>query len=335
MGRAARKWLVPLLCLAVTVCQAQDTCPEVSLVGLNGTDQVSFLQGCRGIPGTVGPRGDPGAPGVKGEQGSQGIPGEVGRTGSKGERGAAGPPGLKGSQGAPGDPGPAGIPAEADLYKMQCQKGAKSCQELLARGNHMSGWYTIYPHDCHAMIVLCDMYTDGGGWIVFQRRADGSVDFYRDWKSYKTGFGNQLSEFWLGNDNIHLLTSQGAQELRVDLRDFDDNDQYAKFASFKIAGESGNYKLTLGSFLGGTAGDSFSSHNGAMFTTRDHDVDNSPYNCAISYYGGWWYKNCLLSNLNGLYLKGDHETPGDGVNWNSGKGLKYSYKTSEMKIRPV
>nr|XP_014425365.2 ficolin-1-like [Pelodiscus sinensis] len=137
---------------------------------------------------------------------------------------------------------------------MQCKKGAKSCQELLARGNHMSGWYTIYPHDCHAMTVLCDMDTDDGGWIVFQRRADGSVDFYRDWKSYKTGFGSQLSEFWLGNDNIHLLTSQGAHELRVDLRDFDDSYQYAKFASFKIAGEPEKYKLTLGSFLEGTAG---------------------------------------------------------------------------------
>ncbi|XP_075761919.1 ficolin-2-like isoform X2 [Pelodiscus sinensis] len=322
MGRAARKWLVPLLCLAVTVCQAQDTCPEVSLVGLNGSDQVSFLQGCPGTPGAVGPRGDPGAPGVKGKQGDEGNPG------------MEGPDGPKGSQGAPGDPGPAGIPAEEDLYERQCQKGAKSCQELLARGNHMSGWYTIYPRDCHAMTVLCDMHTDGGGWIVFQRRADGSVEFYRDWKSYKRGFGSLLSEFWLGNDNIHLLTSQGATELRIDLRDFDNSYQFATYASFQIAGETDQYRLTLGPFVEGTAGDSFSEQNGMMFSTYDHDNDITEKQCAISFQGAWWYRDCHRSTLNGLYLKEDRGYA-DGVNWPSGKGRNYSYKMSEMKIRPV
>lgn len=101
-------------------------------------------------------------------------------------------------------------------------------------GMTLTGWYYIYPEG-KPLRVMCDMETDGGGWIVsskmvlcntkqdvrlcsryeqifvqvFQRRSDGSVDFDRNWESYKEGFGNQWSEFWLGNENIHGLTSKG------------------------------------------------------------------------------------------------------------------------------
>ncbi|GFN81092.1 angiopoietin-2 [Plakobranchus ocellatus] len=44
---------------------------------------------------------------------------------------------------------------------------------------------------------LCDMFTVGGGWIVIQRRSIGNVDFYRDWATYKTGFGT-LDDEYLG-----------------------------------------------------------------------------------------------------------------------------------------
>uniref|UniRef100_A0A8C3IML6 Fibrinogen C-terminal domain-containing protein n=1 Tax=Chrysemys picta bellii TaxID=8478 RepID=A0A8C3IML6_CHRPI len=281
---------------------------RVRIVGLSGSDKLAVLQGCPGFPGATGAKGEPGAAGMKGERGPPGIPGKAGPTGPNGKV-------TKGRE--------------------LCFPISKNCKELLARGNTLSGWYTIYPHDCNAMTVLCDMDTDGGGWIVFQRRVDGSVDFFRDWNSYKRGFGSQLSEFWLGNDNIHLLTSLGTNELRVDLRDFDNNYQFATFGSFKIGGETEKYKLILGAFVNGTAGDSLIIHNNMPFTTRDFDNDLYSGNCATSFKGAWWYKDCHWSNLNGLYLRGAHESYADGVNWKTGKGHKYSYKVSEMKFRPV
>ncbi len=78
---------------------------------------------------------------------------------------------------------------------------------------------------------------------VFQRRIDGSVDFYLPWADYKNGFGAVSGEFWLGNENIHLLTSSGDNVLRIDMEAFDGETRFAAYTGFSIDGESTNYTL--------------------------------------------------------------------------------------------
>ena len=85
---------------------------------------------------------------------------------------------------------------------------------------------------------------------MFQKRLDGSVDFYRGWDEYKRSFGNLTGEFWFGLDRIHRLSSNGSYKLRVDLEDFGGNTYYAEYDLFKIASEGEKYELSLGSYSG-------------------------------------------------------------------------------------
>ena len=98
--------------------------------------------------------------------------------------------------------------------------------------------------------MYCDQKTDGGGWTVFQKRRDGSVDFYRTWEDYKRGFGSLKGEFWLGLDKIHRLTVNGNNKLRVDLEDNLGNTTFAEYSSFTVASEQAKYKLSLRKYSG-------------------------------------------------------------------------------------
>ena len=206
-----------------------------------------------------------------------------------------------------------------------------NCKDALTKGQTISGVYTIQPDNQPAFQVYCDMETDGGGWTVFQRRMDGSVDFYRYWTDYQQGFGNLSGEFWLGLDKIHRLTSTATQ-LRVDLQDFEGNSVYAKYTTFSVGDSASNYILTVSGYSG-TAGDSFGDHNGYQFSTRDRENDIWSGNCAQSFKGGWWYNNCHFANLNGVYHGGSHSSYADGVQWYTWKGYYYSLKFADMKVR--
>ncbi|XP_038061321.1 fibrinogen-like protein A [Patiria miniata] len=222
----------------------------------------------------------------------------------------------------------------------------RSCKMLLDCGYRSSGVYAIQPEGFGngSLRVYCDMETDGGGWIVFQRRQDGSVDFYRNWAEYQAGFGNLSGEFWLGNDNLVTLTSnisQATWELRVDLGDWEGDEVWAMYEDFKIS--PGEYNLNYEHYdeIKSTASNSlgYSIHNRSPFSTMDHDNDlASGLNCAEYHKGAWWFGPyiCLVSNLNGNYHHDGTGVRSDyGIVWFSWYLPPYSLKTCSMKMREM
>jgi hypothetical protein len=98
--------------------------------------------------------------------------------------------------------------------------------------------------------VFCDQKTTGGGWTVFQKREDGSVDFFRGWHDYKNGFGNLNGEVWLGLDKIYRLTHQTRNRLRVELEDTMGKSEYAEYDYFAVSSERSKYQLSIGAYSG-------------------------------------------------------------------------------------
>ena len=210
------------------------------------------------------------------------------------------------------------------LVPKQCRRGMASSFSVtdfpysVIRPDGDSGLHVPY---------LCDEVTDGGGWIVVQRRATGEEDFYRDWAAYKDGFGSLSGDFWIGNEILHTLTGSGKYELRVDLR-YKGKSAYAKYSEFSIASEGNGYFLTVGGYRG-TAGDSLDHHNGMKFTTLDRDNDiHASVNLAQRWTGAWWYKTGHVSNLNGKWGGSRYAGP----SWN-GFTDGYPSTFTEMKIR--
>ncbi|XP_059166073.1 ficolin-2-like [Physella acuta] len=180
--------------------------------------------------------------------------------------------------------------------------------------------------------VMCDTQTEGGGWMMIQRRFNGQTDFYRGWEEYKYGFGDvDVGEFWLGNENIHRLTSQRRYELRVDFK-FNNTDYFAKYSRFSVYGELEGYRLKVSGYSGNAGDALIFVHNNMKFSTFDKDNDPDRGNCAETYHGAWWYNGCHVSNLNGQWGSSEF---GVGLNWHPTTFWRASATFTEMKIRPV
>ena len=187
--------------------------------------------------------------------------------------------------------------------------------------------------NCSTLIIngYCDTVTDGGGWLVVQRRTNGSENFHRNWNDYEMGFGSLTGELWYGLRALHCLTSSGNWELRIDFTFSNGTKSFMHYNHFRVGPATDNYRLSISGFTGITPDDPFTTHNITRqpFSTLDRDNDNSGH-CAQKSHGstapgGWWHSYCFFINLNHNY-----EAPYGFIRFD---GTWYSPPFIEMKIR--
>lgn len=212
------------------------------------------------------------------------------------------------------------------------------CHQFSPDGSQSHGVVTIQPQGSHSFKVLCDAAPDGGGWTVIQKRQDGSVDFDQLWDAYKTGFGNLSGEFWLGLEKTHQIVREGRFHLRIELQDWEGNEQAVEFL-FTLGGEETAYTLRLLGPILGELENAMGDFPQVPFSTRDRDHDlKGDANCAKHLSGGWWFSACGHVNLNGRYFLSIPRQRHDrkqGIFWKTWRGRYYPLRSTIMKIRPA
>ena len=184
--------------------------------------------------------------------------------------------------------------------------------------------FTKNSEDVTVLLILpCDL--SDAGWVLIQQHINKEVSFDRGIIDYQKGFGSTVGNYWMGLDQMHAMT-QSHRRLRIYLESYDPVDpvRVAFYDHFSVGNSSTKYRLTVTGYSG-SAGDSFSSHNGAMFSTRDEDNDMHSSHCAEKHKGGWWYTTCFSANLIGIYrLEHDEVPTWYGIHWQMYTGF---YKT--------
>ncbi|XP_022092628.1 uncharacterized protein LOC110980335 [Acanthaster planci] len=212
------------------------------------------------------------------------------------------------------------------------------CQDFNNDGNTGYVLTRIYPSDLQGtntgVAALCDMESDGSGWIVFQRSGYQGLsalqwDFDKTFEEYKNGFGSlRGNNFWWGNDHLANITQDGQWELRVDIwwqqtSTLGQAEEFrrATYASFGVSGPG--YTLSVSGYQSSSnLSDVLSNLNGMEFSARDGGPQAT---CAEISGGGWWFDQCVdwQANLNG-------HTACVGNDCNSDRA-----SSSKMKVRRV
>ncbi|PIK41877.1 hypothetical protein BSL78_21274 [Apostichopus japonicus] len=229
---------------------------------------------------------------------------------------------IQGAQGQDviGSTGGGSLGNSLDDYPRDCKEIVSSCA-----GPQISGdVFLIKPEGYKEPFeVYCNNEIDGGGWTVIQRRLEGTIDFNRNWQSYKDGFGFLNSEFWIGNEKLAYLTNQDKYELRIDITSSTGTQIYIQYDNFRITEEKGGIQL-------------HEKSQGYEIFHPDQDNDGVGSHCAQAARGGWWFDQCNVDiYLNGIYDQSATTRQEISIRNRKSKRRDGKLRFTEMKIRPA
>ncbi|XP_063915254.1 fibrinogen-like protein 1 [Zophobas morio] len=185
---------------------------------------------------------------------------------------------------------------EALIVLPDDEEFVEGCKDLFDQGSVNSGLYIIQPSRAREpFTVLCDMDTQGGGWVHFMRRFNGSQNFYLNWTDYRNGFGELDREFWLGLEHLYEFTGDVPKELLF-VFIYENKTDYSHFKKFSIGSEGESYAVRSVENYSEDGEQTVTTDLNWKFSTLDRQgVYGS---CAKTYRGPWWYgPRCFFFEL--------------------------------------
>ena len=164
------------------------------------------------------------------------------------------------------------------------------------------GPHTVYPGitGLSTLKVSCDQTVAGGGWMVWMHRSAeiNDTNFNVSFNRYKTEFGRhggRDTEYYMGNENVHLLTKNRDVEVLVQGFSYLGGNCTIGAKYVRLLEATQKYKLQFGSEINifqARAG-TLSAHNNRIF---GRGVDQCKHRTTM-----WWYASCSSFFLFGVH----------------------------------
>ena len=136
------------------------------------------------------------------------------------------------------------------------------------------------------------MALEGGGWLVFQHRFHPFAENFLlpFWPLYREGFGDLRKEFWLGNENVHEITSCKKHQFLLWAKNEAGATEISLLNSFVVESEENNFRIQFNETE--IKGLKSFANSSLEFTSKGHDNDLwDGGNCADTR-GGFWFSHC-------------------------------------------